>query len=86
MLLPRLSVALGLVHQREQFASISNAVTLPAYTRIDGGLFLTLSDAVRVQLNAENLTGARYWYSAHNDNNLSPGAPLLLRTSLMLRF
>jgi len=86
MLLPRLSVALGLVHQGEQFASITNAVTLPAYTRVDGGLFFTLSDAVRLQLNAENLTGARYWFSAHNDNNLSPGGPGLLRTSVMLRF
>jgi len=86
MVVPRLSAALGVVHQGEQYASITNAVTLPAYTRLDGGLFVTLSDAVRLQLNAENLTGTRYWFSAHNDNNLSPGAPTLLRTSLALRF
>lgn len=86
MLLPRVSAALGVVHQGEQYASITNAVTLPAYTRLDAGLFLTLSDAVRLQVNAENLTGTRYWFSAHNDNNLSPGAPTLLRTSLALRF
>lgn len=85
-LLPRWSAALGVVHQGEQFASITNAVTLPAYTRFDGGVFLTLTDAVRVQLNAENLAGTRYWLTAHNDNNLSPGAPRLLRTSLVLRF
>jgi len=86
MVVPRLSAALGVVHQGEQYASITNAVTLPAYTRLDGGLFVTLSDAVRLQLNAENLTGTRYWFSAHHDNNLSPGAPTLLRTSLALRF
>lgn len=83
---PRVSAALGLVHQGEQYASITNAVTLPAYTRLDGGLFLTLTESLRVQLNAENLTGTRYWFSAHNDNNLSPGSPTLLRTSLALRF
>jgi catecholate siderophore receptor len=86
LLSPRVSAALGIVHQGDQYASITNAVTLPAYTRVDGGLFLTLTESLRVQFNAENLTGTRYWFSAHNDNNLSPGAPTLLRTSLTLRF
>jgi len=86
LLSPRVSAALGIVHQGDQYASITNAVTLPAYTRLDGGLFLTLTESLRVQFNAENLTGTRYWFSAHNDNNLSPGAPTLLRTSLTLRF
>jgi len=86
LLSPRVSAALGIVHQGEQYASITNAVTLPAYARLDGGLFLTLTESLRVQLNAENLTGTRYWFSAHTDNNLSPGAPTLLRTSLALRF
>ena len=86
MLRPRLSAALGIVHQGDQYASITNAVTLPAYTRVDGALFFALTEVLRLQLNAENLTGTRYWFTAHNDNNLSPGAPMLLRTSLTLRF
>ena len=86
MLRPRVSAALGIVHQGAQYASITNDVTLPSYTRLDGGLFVAVTDALRVQLNAENLAGTRYWFTAHNDDNLTPGAPTLLRTSLVLRF
>ena len=82
---PRLGVALGLIHQGAQFASITNAVTLSAYTRVDGAVSVTLTDHLRLQVNAENVTGTRYWFTAHTDDNLSPGAPTLIRVGLSLR-
>ena len=82
---PRLGVALGVIHQGAQFASITNAVTLPSYTRLDGALSLDLTAGLRLQVNAENLSGTRYWFTAHTDDNLSPGAPTLVRVGLALR-
>lgn len=82
----RLDVALGIVHQDEQYASISNAVVLPSFTRVDAALFYNLTDQLDVQLNIENLADEEYWFSAHNDSNLSPGAPLLARLTLSARF
>ena len=85
-MLPRLGVAVGVIHQGAQFASITNAVTLPAYTRVDGAVSLDLSTRLRLQVNAENVTGTRYWFTAHTDDNLSPGAPTLVRVGLSLRY
>ncbi|XBQ16748.1 MAG: TonB-dependent siderophore receptor [Oceanicaulis sp.] len=82
----RFDVALGLVHQSEQYASITNAVELPAYTRIDAAAFYALTDRIDLQLNVENLAGETYWFSAHNDNNISPGAPANARLTLSARF
>lgn len=82
----RLDVALGVIHQDDQYASISNAVVLPAYTRVDAGVFYTLSEGYELQLNVENLTQQDYWFTAHNDNNITPGAPLFARLRLNVRF
>lgn len=82
----RLDVAIGVIHQGEQFASISNAVVLPRYTRLDAAVFYELSDRIDLQLNLENLTDEIYWSTAHNDNNLSPGSPLLARFTVSVRF
>ena len=82
----RLGVGLGLYHQSKVFASISNAVELPAYTRIDAAGFVALNDRVAVQLNVENLLGADYYSTAHNDNNITPGAPRTGRATLRFGF
>lgn len=82
----RLGIALGAVRQSQQFATISNAVRLPGFTRIDAALFYKLSDAVQVQVNVENLTDTDYFPTAHTDNNISPGAPLNARLGIKLRF
>ena len=70
-----LGLGLGLVHQSSQFASNSNKVVLPSYTRVDAAAFYTVSDRVTLQLNIENLFDADYWPSAHGDNNIQPGKP-----------
>ncbi len=82
----QLGIAVGAVHQSEQFATISNAVRLPGFTRIDAALFYKLSDALQLQLNVENLTDTDYFPSAHTDNNISTGAPLNARLGVKLKF
>jgi catecholate siderophore receptor len=83
---PRWGAGLGLVHQSDMFASISNAVTLPSFTRVDAALFVALTDNVKAQLNIENLLDEAYWGTAHNDNNITPGAPRSARLTLRARF
>lgn len=83
---PRLGLGLGVVHQGESFASISNAVTLPAFTRVDAAAYLHVSPRADLQLNLENLTDETYWATAHNDNNITPGGPFNARLTLRLRF
>ena len=83
---PKLDLALGLIHQGEQFASITNAVTLPSYTRVDAAAFYRVSERFDVQLNIENLTDEAYWFTAHNDNNITPGSGVLARVTVSARF
>jgi catecholate siderophore receptor len=86
MISSRVDVALGAIHQDEQFASISNAVTLPRYSRVDAAIFYEVNDSTRVQLNIENLTNERYWFTAHNDDNITPGSGVLARLTVSTRF
>ncbi len=81
----KLGVALGVLHQSSQFATISNAVRLPAFTRLDVAVFYDLSDRVALQVNVENLTDADYFPSAHTDNNITTGKPLNARLTLRVK-
>lgn len=81
-LLPSVGVALGAVHQARMYAAIDNRVVLPAFTRCDGALYLDLTRQLRLQANVENLLGVEYFPTAHNNNNIQPGAPRLLRVAL----
>jgi catecholate siderophore receptor len=82
----RLGVGLGVVARTRMFASISNDVVLPGYMRFDGAIFYEIADGIRAQLNVENLFGADYFVTAHNDNNVAPGAPTTARATLRFRF
>jgi catecholate siderophore receptor len=81
-LAPAMGVGLGLVHQSRMYAAIDNSVTVPAFTRVDGALFLTLTSAARLQVNVENLLDAPYYATAQGNNNIMPGAPRTLRLSV----
>jgi catecholate siderophore receptor len=81
-----LGFGVGIHHQSRSFASISNAVVLPAFTRVDAGLFFRVTEAVEAQLNFENLLGETYYPTAHNDNNITTGAPRSARATVRLRF
>lgn len=82
----RIGAGLGISHQSSQFASISNVTRLPAYTRVDAALFVKLTDRFSVQLNVENVGNVTYFPNAHNDNNISPGAPRNVRLSVTTKF
>jgi catecholate siderophore receptor len=78
---------LGLIHQSSSYATISNAVKLPAFTRVDGAVFYELPDRkTRLALNVENLFDKRYFPTVDADNNISPGAPRNLRLTLYAAF
>ena len=83
-LFPRVGAGLGVVHQTRMFAAIDNTVTLPGFTRVDAAAFVTLSPAIRAQLNVENLLDKRYYPTSHGNDNIAPGAPRSLRFSLTL--
>ncbi len=83
---PRFGLGLGVIHQSSTWTTISNAVRLPAFTRIDAAAYYKVSDAVMVQLNVENLTDTDYFPAAHTDNNISTGKPLNAKLTLRLKF
>jgi len=82
----RFGLGLGLYHQSRSFTTISNAVSLPAYTRLDAAAFFELRPGLEAQVNVENLTNTRYFPTAHNDNNISTGAPFNARFTLIAKF
>jgi catecholate siderophore receptor len=83
---PTLGAGLGMVYRDAIYASTSNAVTLPSFTRVDAALYYTISKQYQVQLNVENLFDKRYYASANSDSNITPGSPRALRVSLNARF
>ena len=82
----RLGLGLGVIARSKSFASISNAVTLPSYARVDGAVFYEIADNIEAQVNVENLFSADYYGTAHSDNNIAPGAPTTARATLRFRF
>ena len=81
------SAGLGVIHQSEVYASTNNTVKLPAFTRADAALYYAFADGrARLALNVENLFDRKYYPTAHNDNNISPGAPRNARLTVSTRF
>ncbi len=77
---------LGLVHQSEFFAASSNTVTVPSFTRVDAAVYLDFNENWSAQVNVENLFDTDYFASAHNNNNISPGAPLSAYATIRAKF
>jgi catecholate siderophore receptor len=77
---------LGAIARSKSYASISNLVKLPGYARFDAALFYSLTDSIEAQLNVENIFGADYFATAHNDNNIAPGAPTTARFAVRFGF
>ena len=82
----RFGLGVGLYRQTKSFTSISNTTALPAYTRLDAAVFFKLNDRIDAQINVENLTDTNYFPVAHNDNNISTGAPINARFTLNVKF
>jgi len=86
---PRLGLGLGVIHQDSQYAAIrTTAATtkLPAFTRVDAAVYYEVNDRLDLQLNLENLLDETWFPDAHNNNNISTGAPRSARVSLSARF
>ena len=80
------AAGLGVLARSRSYASISNLVELPAYARLDGALYYRLAPGMQAQLNVENLLNRNYFPTAHNDNNIAPGAPRTARLTLRADF
>ena len=78
----RLGFGAGLFHQSKTFASLSNAVTVPGFTRVDAAAYLGLTRQLKLQLNVENLLDKKYIGLSHTDNNLTPANPRTFRAAL----
>jgi catecholate siderophore receptor len=83
---PAFGAGLGLIARSKSYATISNAVKLPGYARLDAALFYRTPWGVETQLNVENLLGAHYFPTANADNNLAPGAPRTVKATVGYRF
>jgi catecholate siderophore receptor len=59
---------------------------LPAFTRVDAAFYYDLSDALQLQLNVENLFNSDYYSDAHNNYNISTGAPMNGRITIRAKF
>jgi catecholate siderophore receptor len=81
---PRWAAAVGVIHRESLFASTDNAVMLPAFTRVDAGLFFDVNRRLRAQLNVENVFDTDYFATAHNNNNITPGSPRAVRFALTI--
>ena len=77
---------LGLIARSKSFTTISNAISLPGYARLDAALFYKLPHGINAQLNVENLLGAHYFPTANADNNIIPGAPRTVKATIGYRF
>jgi catecholate siderophore receptor len=82
----RLGLGAGVVHMSSQFASLSNTVVLPSYTRVDAAIFFDVTEQLALQLNVENLLDEDFFPSAHGNNNIQPGEPLNASLGARLRF
>ena len=76
----------GIVHSSKQFASFTNNVVLPSYTRVDAAAYFTPSDRLSLQVNVENLFDEDYYPSAHGDNNIQPAKPLTVSVGATVSF
>ena len=82
----RLGLGLGVIARSKSYASISNQVKLPGYARVDAAAFYEVHPGIELQLNVENIFGADYFPTAHNDNNIAPGAPRTAKASVRFGF
>jgi catecholate siderophore receptor len=78
----RFSLGVGVVHQSNMYAAISNTVKLPAFTRVDGGIYFSLTESLGAQLNLENIFNEKYYPLANGNNNITPGSPRAIRVLL----
>jgi len=80
------ATGLGLIYQSSVYASTSNAVTLPFFTRADGAIYYQIDKKTRLALNVENLFDRHYYATAGGDNNIIAGSPRAAQLTLSTVF
>jgi catecholate siderophore receptor len=83
---PVFAAALGVIYFSDSFASSDDTVRLPGFVRFDAGLYATINENWRAQLNVENIFNKGYWASADGNNNISPGQGRTFRLKAIYRF
>ena len=83
---PVWAAALGIIYFSDSYASSDDTVGLPGFDRFDAGLFATIDEHWRAQLNVENIFNKGYWASADGNNNISPGQGRTIRLKATYRF
>jgi len=82
----QIGVGLGIIARSKSYTTISNAVKLPGYARVDGAFYYKLPRGIEAQVNVENIFGAHYFPTANSDNNIAPGAPRGVKATVGYRF
>ena len=82
----RVGVGMGIVSMSDRFVATDNTVVLPAFTRVDGAVFFTITPQLRAHVNVENVLDTRYTWAAHSNNNLAPGSPRAVRFAVTTKF
>lgn len=83
---PRIGAAVGVIYRSSLFAGVDNTVRIPDFTRVDAAVFTQFTKNIRGQVNIENVFDTKYFASVHNNNNISPGAPVTVRATLIANF
>lgn len=83
---PAWGAGLGVIARSAVYASVSNTVVLPGFTRVDGAVYFKPQGNFQLQLNMENLFNKKYYASAHSNDNIAPGSPRALRMTALWRF
>jgi catecholate siderophore receptor len=79
---PVWAASLGIIYFSDSFASSDDTVVLPGYIRFDAGVFATIDEHWKAQLNIENILNTGYWATADGNNNISPGQGRTIRVKL----
>ena len=82
----RIGVGIGATSQSDMYAAVDNAVTLRGYSRFDAAAYYTLTSLVRAQVNVDNVFDGRFFVTADNNNNITPGSPRSVRVALVAGF
>ena len=77
----------GATYQDESFIlTADNSPVLPSYLRVDATAYYDINSDMRLQLNVENLTDELYFPNAHSTHQVTVGAPLNAKFSLVGSF
>ncbi len=83
---PQWGLGVGFTYQDDSFADNDNGVTLPSFFRLDVSAFYEINNNIKLQLNIENITNTDYFPNAHTANNITVGAPINAKFSIVGTF